>query len=553
MSNMPLTDEDFMEMAGLGLVTNSAAQNQPKPVYKVEPWQASDIDHLANRDWSANWSEMGCYKTSTGLWLIDRKIKEAKIENPSILIVTSKSGKGTFYQAIPNLPEFEGFELFDVGTQSISIFRDGKWAKLQGLEYLPKQVTMPHVVLSHYDVFSRCNKHVFEVDPATHQVLKNPDGSIKFKPWTQADYLLDRKWDFVIVDEFHRMKNKDAKWTVNLKGLRATYRHGMTGTGFINRPDEIWSLLNFLNKRSFTSYWDFRKKYCEEDDSDGYRTVVGVKQEEKESFRELVRTVGVRRTLTEVMPHIKEPIFVRRDVELSVTQKRMYKELMMELQTLDSKGVPLMSPNVLALLSRLRQICVATPEVVDEYYDEKQERRVVKIKLTEPSSKLDELMDIIDELEWDEDDKQPVVVFSNFKGPLELLKVRFNKANEKARMQGIAQPYPYIHLAQEDNDQTRYEKWAIQFPRLQHRVFMATLQLGSESINLTPAHHVVFLDRSWSPKDNSQGIGRIRRPGQEGQPVVINIEATNTTDQRIEDVNNTKQGWFREIFGSAVI
>lgn len=553
MSDLELTDDDFIGMAGLGLVLDNNVQNRPPPVFKVEPWQAADIDHLADRSWSANWSEMGCYKTSTGLWLIARKVKEAAIENPSILIVTSKSGKGTFYQAIPNLPEFKGYEIFDVGTQSVSIFRDNKWSKLQGLEFLPKQVSMPHVVLSHYDVFSRCNKHVFEVDPNTNEVLKNPDGSIKFKPWAQADYLIDRKWDFVIVDEFHRMKNKDAKWTVNLKGLKATYRHGMTGTGFINRPDEIWSLLNFLHKESYRSYWDFRKLYCEEDDSNGYRTVVGVKPEEKDNFRALVRTVGVRRTLTEVMPHIKEPIFVRREVELSQIQKRMYRELMTELMTLDQKGVPLMSPNVLALLSRARQITVATPEVVSEHYDAKLDRRVLKIKLTEPSSKLDELMDIIDELEWDEDDKQPVVVFSNFKGPLELLKARFNKANDKARMDGRPQPYPYIHLAQEDDDQTRYQKWAIQFPQLRHRIFMATLQLGSESINLTPAHHVVFLDRSWSPKDNSQGIGRIRRPGQEGQPVVINIEAVNTTDQRIENVNDMKSGWFRQIFGTAEV
>lgn len=78
---------------------------------------------------------------------------------------------------------------------------------------------------------------------------------------------------------------------------------------------------------------------------------------------------------------------------------------------------------------------------------------------------------------------------------------------------------------------------------------MSTLQLGSESINLTSARHIIFLDRSWSPKDNSQGIGRVRRPGQEGQPIVINIEAEDTTDQLLEDKNVRKQGWFNEIFG----
>lgn len=84
---------------------------------------------------------------------------------------------------------------------------------------------------------------------------------------------------------------------------------------------------------------------------------------------------------------------------------------------------------------------------------------------------------------------------------------------------------------------------------MEYRVFMSTLQLGGESINLSPARHVVFLDRSWSPKDNAQGIGRIRRPGQTRQPVVIHINAKNTTDQHIEKVNIMKHGWFHEIFG----
>jgi SNF2 family DNA or RNA helicase len=88
------------------------------------------------------------------------------------------------------------------------------------------------------------------------------------------------------------------------------------------------------------------------------------------------------------------------------------------------------------------------------------------------------------------------------------------------------------------------------FPSLEYRVFMSTLQLGGESISLTAARHVIFIDRSWSPKDNAQGIGRIRRPGQEGQPIVININANGTVDRYIHEVNNLKQGWFNEIFGN---
>lgn len=513
-------------------------------------WQADDLEQLLERDHSANWSEMGCYKTSTGLWLAEMRMKQSKKENPGTLIITTNGGKGTYFDLVPKL--LPKFTLFDVGTKGLYIIMPGgKRIKLQ--EQFPAEIKVPHIILSHYQVFARWNKNKTMECPTCKGTGVENQGGFEFPcetckgirfvamPWTMADHVVNHPWDFVIVDEAHRIKGRDNKWTHCIKRIKSPHKHIMTGTGFINRPDEVWSLLNFLDKNQFGSYNRFVEMFCEVDEWSGFRKIVGVKPEELENFRTLVRAWGVRRTLTEVMPHIKEPIHMRRDVELSTTQRRMYNEIKLELKALDAKGEPFHSPNVLSALQRLRQICVATPEVVKDEYDPKQDRRVLTIKLTEPSSKLDELMDIIEELQWDDEDKQQLVVFSNFKDPLELLKKRLDK-----------EEISYIHMDVGDSDEVRYKKWHDEFPKKEHKVFMSTLQLGGESINLTSARHVVFLDRSWSPKDNSQGIGRIRRPGQEGQPVVINIEAKGTTDQKLENVNKEKQGWFNEIFGDEI-
>jgi SNF2 family DNA or RNA helicase len=177
----------------------------------------------------------------------------------------------------------------------------------------------------------------------------------------------------------------------------------MTGTGFINNPAEVWSLLNFLYPNTYTSYWKFREKYCHEEDYSGYRKIVGIKKENEQEFRDLIRVVGVRRTMNECFPGIAEPVETVVPVELNPTQFKMYKEIRDYLSTLDSQGVPLHSPNVLSMLNRLRQICVATPKVVADYYDFKQDRRIIKCELIEPSSKLDAAMEVIEGLEWDEE------------------------------------------------------------------------------------------------------------------------------------------------------
>src|ERR1041385_3433544 len=349
-----------------------------------EEWQTQDIGKLLEYDGigTANWSEMGAYKTSTGLWYVDRKVKKAGIEQPAILVITTKAGKGTFLDAVPEiLPDYM---IINIESNALYVYQDGEMKRLKGLDNVPKEFAFPVICLAHYDIFSRSNRGRYETDDNGNPLIVEINGKKEVfeKPWKQADYIIDREWDIVWCDEFHRLKDREARWTVNIKKVKTRVgRHGSTGTGFINRPDEIWSLLNWLDRRRFGSYWKFREEFCEIDDWSGYAQVVGCKPEKRDEFRALVREVGVRRTLDEVHKDIQTPIFAPVEVELNSTQRKMYNDLKMQLQALDQSGTPLYAANVLSLLQRLRQICVGTPEVVEDYYDPIQDRRVQRFKL----------------------------------------------------------------------------------------------------------------------------------------------------------------------------
>lgn len=529
-------------------------------------WQRSDIADLIERDNSANWSDMGCYKTSTALWVHDFKMKRDGIDVPSILVITNRSGKGAFFRDIPKTTD--GYAIINVDTRKVSMVINGKSLKL-GNKF-PDEITVPHIVVTHYHVFQKCNLGKTKecevckgIGLQDFRFVRNTAGGMdkvgipcelcKGKgneplPETQGDRLLKRHWDVVIADEAHRMKNQDTKWTGNIKKLKATYKHLMTGTGFINRPDEVFSLLQFLDPKRFSSYWDFRNYFCEIDDWSGWAVVKGCLPHRKPEFRSTVREFGPRREKTEVFKELTEPVYEDIEVELSETQYRMYKEIKAELETLDKQGYPITSPNVLSQLNRLRQISVATPVVVGEKYDEKTQRRVVDIRLEEPSSKLDALMEVIDGLRWDDDDKQQIVVFSNFNDPLEMLSKRLDpKYDKNGKL--IDKGIPYIWMQSKDNDDVRMEKWLKTWPKKEHQVFMSTVALGGESIDLTSASYIAFLDLSWSPKDNNQARDRIWRPGQKGVPVVIRFFAKDTVDHYVFNKLVTKQRWFDEIFG----
>jgi chromodomain-helicase-DNA-binding protein 4 len=481
--------------------------------YHPASFQNEDLAYLEDLDYSANWSEMGTYKTTTGLWLAERKLKD--VENPALLIITTKMGKGTYFDAIPKtLPSWA---FINMDARKITRIEFGGELRLSVTpEEFANTVVgpAPTVVLAHYNNF-------------TNKAAMRP-------------LLMSFRWDGLIVDEAHRLKNRDGQWVRWIKKIKADFRHIMTGTGFINRPDELWSLLNFLDRKEYSSFWNFFEEFCEieVDWGTGFQRVSGIKPEKIDEFRDLRKSLGPRRMLNEVRPDIDEPIYTPINVELNPVQREMYNEIRDDLYTLDQQGTPIYSPNVLSQLNRLRQICVATPEKVEEYYDEQLERVVQKIRLVEPSSKLDAVMELIDNMEWDDEHKQQLVVFSSFKDPLHLLEERLKKAN-----------IPYLRLLQEHNEQKRYELWHDEWPKKEHRVFLTTLSLGGESINLTSAQHAVFLDRSWSPKDNAQAIGRVYRPGQTGQTQIININAIDTTDQLIEERVNIKMAWFKLIFG----
>lgn len=487
-------------------------------MYEPQPWQKRDLSFLGPMPFSANWSQMGCFKTSTGLWLLQRK----QVRNA--IIITSKVGKGAyfsdFYRCLP-----DNWRLFNVEIHSATQ-RIENFEKPVSIDHVLKQVKAgdnrhPVVLLIHYDAFTDAAKR--------NTAKKDPKGrSLLHK-------LMSISWDMIICDEGHKLKNRDAQWTKNIKKLKAKNKHIMTGTGFVNNPAEMWSLLNFLDPKEYKGYWEFRTHFCDEVvDWRGWRTIIGIRPYRVDEFRELRKRMGPRRTMAEVHESIAKPIEMVREVELNSVQRRMYNEIRATLQTMDEAGEPLMSPNVLSMLNRLRQICVATPKVLNFDWSSKQNRMVYDIELTEKSSKLDDVMAILEEI-----DDEKVVVFSNFKGPLFLLEKRLEKA-------GIN----YVHMQQKHNEEQRYSIWHDLFPDPSGpQVFLSTLALGGESINLSCAKYLIFLDRSWSPKDMLQAVGRVYRPGQKGIAEIIYINAKNTVDSYVKSRLDTKGKWFDQIFG----
>jgi SWI/SNF-related matrix-associated actin-dependent regulator of chromatin subfamily A member 5 len=67
------------------------------------------------------------------------------------------------------------------------------------------------------------------------------------------------KWNYIIVDEAHRMKNERSKLSEIIRQFRSNNRLLLTGTPLQNNLHELWALLNFLMPDVFRSADDFHR------------------------------------------------------------------------------------------------------------------------------------------------------------------------------------------------------------------------------------------------------------------------------------------------------
>ena len=80
--------------------------------------------------------------------------------------------------------------------------------------------------------------------------------------WKRAD-LTERTWDLVVYDESQYLKNPKAKRTVASLAIQARRRVFLTGTPILNRPVELWPMVNAIDPDGMgKSFFGFAQRYC---------------------------------------------------------------------------------------------------------------------------------------------------------------------------------------------------------------------------------------------------------------------------------------------------
>lgn len=73
--------------------------------------------------------------------------------------------------------------------------------------------------------------------------------------------IIDIPFQYVVVDEAHRLKNKNAKILSALRQLPCRRVLLLTGTPIQNNTQELWSLLNYIHPDKFASSEMFKREF----------------------------------------------------------------------------------------------------------------------------------------------------------------------------------------------------------------------------------------------------------------------------------------------------
>lgn len=331
--------------------------------------------------------------------------------------------------------------------------------------------------------------------------------------------LADQLWAHVIADECHRLQNRKSQQTKAMKRIKKVgARTGLSGTPITGNADKYWSVLNWLYPKQFKSYWKFFEHFCqyhvEYTPTTAYKVIDGPKNVEE--LNALVEPFYVRHLKKEqccedhplgVMSWLPDKYWDERIVELSSQQRRAYDAMKKDMLAWigPQEDQPLAAPIAIAQHTRLSQFSTAYAEL----------GTVGNVKLSEPSSKLDACMEIIED-----NSTEAIVIWSQFRQVIDLLQARCIKHK--------------IDVVTYTGDNTKVRDSNVQtFAKGGAQIFAGTISAGGVGIDglQDASSTMIFIDRQFPTTLNIQAEDRLWRDGQDNAVQVIDLVAANTHER----------------------
>ena len=338
----------------------------------------------------------------------------------------------------------------------------------------------------------------------------------------EKSQLSNRLWRHIIVDEGHRMKNAKGKLHAILNGFKCTNRLLLTGTPLQNNLTELWSLLNFLLPRIFSSADDFEQWFSEPFAKVQGESDAALSEEEQllviHRLHVVLRPFLLRRIKSEVLTDLpdKQEFVIR--VELSEWQRLAYDKMTESALSVMSAEGKVTNKTMHNSLMQLRKIANHPFLFLDEYRLDEDLFRV--------SGKFEILDRMLPKLV---STGHKVLIFSQMTSLLDVL-------GDYLDWKGLG----FFRLDGSTSLEERRERMHTFNGSDEVRIFMLSTRAGGLGVNLQTADTVIIFDSDFNPQMDLQAQDRAHRVGQKNQVKVFRLITLSPIEQLILDKANHK-------------
>ncbi len=320
----------------------------------------------------------------------------------------------------------------------------------------------------------------------------------------------DKTFSYCILDEAQHIKNARTLNAKTVKMLKARSYFALTGTPIENSLMDLWSAFDFIMPGFLRSQQQFSRKY-------EFPMINGLDLKVLKELGKQTKPFILRRMKRDVLKELPEKTETRLICEMQHEQKVVYLAHLEKARAelfvgIEKNGFERSKMMILALLTRLRQICCHPALFVDPYHGR--------------SAKMEMLKEILAEAF---DGGHRVLLFSQFTGMLSIIQ-------EELQKQGI--PYFYLDGATKSEDRMTMVK---SFNGGENSIFLISLKAGGTGLNLTGADIVIHFDPWWNPAVEDQATDRAYRIGQKNPVQVFRLVCKGTIEEKIFSLQQKKE------------
>uniref|UniRef100_A0A8C7L0W9 Chromodomain helicase DNA binding protein 7 n=1 Tax=Oncorhynchus kisutch TaxID=8019 RepID=A0A8C7L0W9_ONCKI len=363
---------------------------------------------------------------------------------------------------------------------------------------------------------------------------------------TDCPELRSVSWRCVVIDEAHRLKNRNCKLLEGLKMMDMEHKVLLTGTPLQNTVEELFSLLNFLEPERFPSENTFMQEFGD------------LKTEEQvQKLQAILKPMMLRRLKEDVEKNLapKEETII--EVELTNIQKKYYRAILEKNFSFLSKGGPgggggawggggAQVPNLLNTMMELRKCCNhpylingAEEKILDDFR-ENHHAEMPQFHLQAMIQAAGKLVLIDKLLPKLKAGGHRVLVFSQMVRCLDILEdyliqKRYPYERIDGRVRGNLRQAAIDRFSRPDSDRF---------------VFLLCTRAGGLGINLTAADTCIIFDSDWNPQNDLQAQARCHRIGQSKAVKIYRLITRNSYEREMFDKASLKLGLDKAVLQS---